>query len=277
LHSSPSEDRLTNPLLFISISFYISVAIFFGGIIYRVLRWLVVPVPTMIMLTPAPITGTGVVKRLGLEFLSFGSLRKAGRKLWLGGWLFHLLLGVTLLTHIVTIFFPVIWSTVGYTWYEVAGYAGILFAAVISFLLFRRLFHPGIRYFSKYSDYFLILLVFSLAFVGDYARVFGKLDQGAVSSYLIGLLTFQPVLPPSNLAFLTHFLLAQLLLMYIPFSKVTHLVGWVLAPTRNQRNVARSEWHRNPWEPRVEIEDWESYAQRYRRELEELGPGGERA
>jgi nitrate reductase gamma subunit len=230
----------------------------------------------MIMLTPAPITRVGVVKRLGLEFLSFPSLRKAGRKLWLGGWLFHLLLGITLLTHIVTIFFPAIWSMVGYTWYEVAGYAGILFAAVISFLLFRRLFHPGIRYFSKYSDYFLILLVFTVVFVGDYTRTFGKLDMGAVSNYLYGILIFQPVLPPANLAFLTHLLLAQFFLIYIPFSKVSHLVGWVLAPTRNQRNNPRARWHRNPWNPMVEGESWESYATRFQRELEELGPGGER-
>jgi nitrate reductase gamma subunit len=240
------------------------------------LKWLAIPVPTIIMLTPAPITRTGVAKRLALEFFSFASLRKAGRKLWLGGWLFHLLLVVTFLTHIVTIFFPAIWSTLGYRWYEAAGYAGILFAAVILFLLFRKLVHPGIHYFSKYSDYFLILLVLSVTFLGDYTRAFGKLDQGAVSAYLTGLLTLQPVLPPSNAVFLSHFLLAQLLLMYIPFSKVTHLIGWVLAPTRNQRNVGRSEWHRNPWNPAVELEPFESYAARYQRELEELGPGGER-
>jgi len=267
---------MTNPLLLVSILAYVSVGVFSVGIVYRVLKWLAIPVPTMIMLTPAPITQAGVVKRLGLEFLSFPSLRKGGNKLWVGGWLFHILLGVTILTHIVTIFFPIVWSIVGYTWYDVAGYAGILFAAVISYLLFRRLVHPGIRYLSKYADYMLILLVLSLAFLGNYVRTFGRVDEGAVSSYFVGLLTFQPVLPPPNLAFLTHFLLAQLLLMYIPFSKVTHLVGWVLAPTRNQRNVARSEWHRNPWQPNVNGEGWKKYAERYRKELEELGPGGER-
>jgi nitrate reductase gamma subunit len=230
----------------------------------------------MIMLTPAPITRTGVARRLGFEFLSFASLSKAGRKLWLGGWLFHLLLGITLLTHVVSIFFPTIWTAVGYTWYEAAGYAGILFAGVISFLFFRRLIHPAVRYVSKYSDYFLLLLMFSVVFLGNYTRAFGKLDVGAVSNYLYGLLTLQPVLPPANLPFLSHLLLAQLFLMYIPFSKVSHLVGWVLAPTRNQQNNARARCHRNPWNPTVELEPWEKYAARYQRELEELGPGGER-
>jgi nitrate reductase gamma subunit len=176
----------------------------------------------------------------------------------------------------VTIFFPGIWAAIGYTYYELAGYAGIVFAAVISFLLFRRLVQPTVRYVSRYSDYFLILLILSVVFVGDYVRTFGKLEMGAVSSYLYGLLTFQPVLPPANLAFLTHLLLAQFFLMYIPFSKVSHLVGWVLAPTRNQRNNPRARWHRNPWNPVIEGESWDSYAARFQRELEELGPGGER-
>jgi nitrate reductase gamma subunit len=255
---------------------YVTAVVFFGGIIYRLLKWLAVPVPTMIMLTPAPITRIGVTKRLGLEFLGFTSLRKGGWKLWLGGWLFHLLLGLTLLTHVVTIFFPLIWVTVGYTLYRIAGYAGILFAAIISFLLFRRLVQPGVRYVSKYSDYFFIMLAFSVVFSGDYTWTFGKLDIGAVTSYFYGLLTLHPVLPPANFAFLTHFALAQLFLMYIPFSKVSHLVGWVTAPTRNQRNDARARWHRNPWNPEVQLEPWESYAARYQNELEELGPGGER-
>ena len=228
------------------------------------------------MLTPAPITRTGIAERLGIEFLSFASLKKAGLKVWFGGWLFHILLGLTILTHVVTIFFPGIWAAIGYTYYELAGYAGIVFAAVISFLLFRRLVQPTVRYVSRYSDYFLILLILSLAFVGDYTRTFGKVDMGAVSNYFYGLLTFQLVLPPANLAFLAHLLLAQFFLMYIPFSKVSHLVGWVLAPTRNQRNNPRARWHTNPWNPVVEGESWESYAARFQRELEELGPGGER-
>jgi len=230
----------------------------------------------MIMLTPAPITRTGVAERLGIEFLSFASLKKAGLKLWLGGWLFHILLGLTILTHIITIFFPRIWVGIGYTYYELAGYAGIVFAAVISFLLFRRLLQANVRYVSRYPDYFLILLILSVVFVGDYTRTFGKLDMETVSNYLYGLLIFQPTLPPANFAFLTHLLLAQFFLMYIPFSKVSHFIGWVLAPTMNQRNNPRARWHRNPWNPVVESESWESYAARFQRELEELGPGGER-
>jgi len=255
---------------------YVTVIIFLGGLTFRAARWWSIPVPTKVMLTPAPTTWPGVFERLTLEFVAFRSLTKGGWKLWLGAWLFHILLGVTLLTHLINFFDYGLWNQIGYGWYEGAGYAGIIFAAVVAFLFLRRVVHPGVRYISKASDYGLLLLLLSLILLGDYTRSFSGVDVSAVSQYLNGLLTLHPTLPPDNPAFLLHLLLAQVFLMYLPFSKVAHLVGWVMAPTRNQRNDARARWHRNPWNPVVELEPYASYAARYQRELEELGPGGER-
>jgi nitrate reductase gamma subunit len=255
---------------------YVTLVVFLGGIIIRTWKWLALPVPTKIMVAPAPLTQPGVAVRLGSELLVFRSLMKADWKLWFGGWLFHVLLGVTVLTHVINIFFPGVWVSMGYGWYEAAGYAGILFAGMVAFLLLRRIVHPGVRYVSKPSDYGLLLLLFSVIFLGDYTRNFSGVDVAAVSTYLQGLISFQQTLPPANLAFLTHLLLAQIFLIYLPFSKIVHFVGWVLAPTRNQRNDARARLHINPWNPTVDIEPWESYAERYRKQLDELGPGGER-
>jgi nitrate reductase gamma subunit len=255
---------------------YVTVLVLFGGLAFRASRWLSIPVPTKVMVTPAPATWPGVFERMSLEFVAFRSLTKGGWKLWLGGWSFHILLGVTLLTHLINFFDYGLWNQVGYGWYEVAGYAGIAFASIAAFLFLRRVFHPGVRYVSKASDYGVLLLLLAVIFLGNYTRTFGGVNIGAVSQYLNGLLTLRPILPPNNPAFLLHLLLAQAFLMYLPFSKVAHLVGWVLAPTRNQRNDARARWHRNPWNPVVELEPYASYAARYQRELEELGPGGER-
>ena len=255
---------------------YVTAILFVGGLSFRALRWLSIPVPTKVMVTPAPATLPGVFERLSLDLIVFRSLGKGDRKLWLAGWLFHILLGITLLTHLVNFFDYALWNAVGYGWYEAAGYAGIIFGSIVAFLLFRRILHPGVRYVSRPSDYGLLLLLLSIIFLGDYARTFGGVNISAVSQYLNGLLTLQPTLPPSNLAFLLHMLLAQVFLMYLPFSKVSHLIGWVLAPTRNQLNDARARLHRNPWNPSVELEPYASYAARYQRELEELGPGGER-
>lgn len=255
---------------------YVTVILFVGGLSFRALRWLSIPVPTKIMITPAPTTWPGVFERLSLDFVVFRSLMKAGRKLWLGGWLFHILLGITLLTHLVNFFDYGLWNAVGYGWYQAAGYAGIIFGSIVAFLFLRRILHPGVRYVSKPSDYGILLLLLSIIFLGDYTRTFGGVDVGAVSQYLNNLLTLKPTLPPNNLAFILHLLLAQVFLMYLPFSKVSHLVGWVLAPTRNQLNDARARWHQNPWNPQIELEPYASYVARYQRELEELGPGGER-
>jgi len=255
---------------------YLTMTLFLGGLVFKSFRWLSIPVPTKIMLAPAPTTLPGVFERLSLEFLAFRSLTKSGWKLWAGGWLFHVLLGVTILTHVINFFNYGLWTVVGYSWYELAGYAGIVFAAIVSFLLLRRMIHSGVRYVSKPSDYGILLLLLGMILLGNYTRSFGGVDLNAVSKYLDGLLTLQPIPPPGNPAFLLHLLLAQIFLMYLPFSKVSHLIGWVLAPTRNQRNDARARWYRNPWNPRIELEPYESYAARYQRELEELGPGGER-
>jgi nitrate reductase gamma subunit len=194
----------------------------------------------------------------------------------LGGWLFHILLGVTLLTHLINFFDYGLWNEVGYGWYEAAGFAGIAFASIVAFPLLRRIFLPSVRFVSKASDYGILLLLLGITFLGDYTRTFSGVNVSAVSQYLYGLLTLQPILPPNNPAFLLHLLLAQVFLMCLPFSKISHLIGWVLAPTRNQRNDSRALWHRNPWNPVVELEPYASYAARYQRELEELGPGGER-
>lgn len=255
---------------------YATLLIFFGGLTFKTLSWLHIPVPTKIAVTPAPVTLPGVLERMSLEFVGFRSLMKGSWKLWLGGWLFHILLGITLLTHLINFFDYGLWSQIGYGWYQAAGYAGIAFATVVAFLFLRRIFHPGVRYVSKPSDYGILLLLLAIIFLGNYARTFGDVNVSAVSQYLYGLITLHPILPPDNGAFLLHLLLAQLLLIYLPFSKVSHLVGWVLAPTRNQRNDSRAVWHRNPWNPAVELEPYASYAARYKRELDELGPGGER-
>jgi broad specificity phosphatase PhoE len=70
----------------------------------------------------------------------------------------------------------------------------------------------------------------------------------------------------------------MILFIYIPFSKVGHLIGWILSPTRNMRNISRYKRHINPWNEEVpgEVEPWEEYYKRFKDQLEQLGPGGER-
>ncbi|MCS7117146.1 MAG: hypothetical protein NZ896_06770, partial [Nitrososphaerales archaeon] len=57
-----------------------------------------------------------------------------------------------------------------------------------------------------------------------------------------------------------------------------HMIGVILSPTRNQRNIARAKRHINPWNDKVKVEirPWEDYYNEYKEELEEIGSEGER-
>lgn len=267
-----------DPLIFLVgyITPYIAFFTLIIGLIYRVVRWLSIPVPFRFPVAPAPITYTGVLKRMSLDFFAFRSLLKGNKKLWIGGYVFHVALAITLVSHVINVYFHDLWSIIGYGWYEAVLYSGIFFLAALAFLFVRRIVLPNVRYISKVSDYIILILLISIVFLGVYMRSFGLVDMSSVSSYMYSLLTFNPIPPPENLWFLTHFVLAQVLFIYIPFSKVSHLIGWILSTTRNMRNITRWRRHVNPWDYPVEVITWDEYYHKFKDELEAIGPGGER-
>ncbi|MCL7391517.1 MAG: respiratory nitrate reductase subunit gamma [Thaumarchaeota archaeon] len=267
-----------DPLIFIIgyITPYIAFFTLILGLMYRVVRWLSIPVPFRLPVAPAPITYTGVLKRMSLDFFAFRSLLKGNKKLWIGGYVFHLALAITLISHIINVYFHELWAVIGYGWYEAVLYSGIFFLAALSFLLVRRIVLPNVRYISKLSDYIILILLITIVFLGVYMRSFGLVDVSSVSEYMHSLLMFNPIPPPGNIWFLTHYVLAQILFIYIPFSKVSHLIGWILATTRNMRNITRWMRHVNPWDYPVEVITWDEYYQKFKDELEAIGPGGER-
>jgi len=259
---------------------YLAVAIFIGGLIFRVAKWLSSYVPVRIPLTPAPITRVGVVTRLGTEFIAFRSLFKANKKLWFSGYLFHVLLGITFIVHLLNIYlYPGFKGVVDSFWFDkLATFSGILFGFSLAYLILRRIFLPHIRMISKLSDYVILILIFILILLGNYTRTFGGVNLDEVRNYMMSLVYLQPILPPNNIYFLLHYVFAMIFLMYIPFSKVAHLIGWLLAPSRNMRNISRFKRHINPWNDEVpgETMTWEEYYKLYKEELDAYGPEGER-
>ncbi len=261
---------------------YLSIAIFIGGLLFRLSRWFSSYLPVRIPLTDAnaPITRTGVVARLGVEFASFRSLLKANKKLWFSGYLFHVLLGITFLVHLFNIYLYSGFSdVVNSIWFDkLATYSGILFTFPLAYLILRRIVLPHIRLISKLSDYVILLLLLSLVILGNYIRTCGVINLDEVRSYMLSLVYLNPTLPPNNIYFLLHYTLAMILFMYIPFSKVAHLIGWLLAPSKNMRHIARHKRHINPWNDEIpgETMTWEEYYKLYKDELDEYGPEGER-
>ena len=89
----------------------------------------------------------------------------------------------------------------------------------------------------------------------------------------MGLATLQPSIPEGGLSglFYVHLFFVSILVAYIPFSKIMHMGGVFLSPTRNLPNDNRMKRHINPWNPDVKIHTYEEYEEHFRDKLKEAG------
>jgi nitrate reductase gamma subunit len=82
----------------------------------------------------------------------------------------------------------------------------------------------------------------------------------------MGLITLHPSTPQDvGILFYVHVFLVSLLFAYFPFSKLMHMSGVFLSPTRNLANNSRMRRHDNPWNYGVKVHTYEEYE-------EEFGP-----
>jgi nitrate reductase gamma subunit len=79
---------------------------------------------------------------------------------------------------------------------------------------------------SFLGDYTAIILLLGLISAGAYMAFFTETDMKAVATWGTGLMTFQPI-SVGNLIFSIHFLFAQALFIYFPFSKLFHPLGQI--------------------------------------------------
>ena len=61
------------------------------------------------------------------------------------------------------------------------------------------------------------------------------------------------------------------LFAYFPFSKLMHLGGVFLSPTRNMPNDSRMVRHVNPWNYPVKVHTYEEYEDHFREKMIEAG------
>jgi len=117
------------------------------------------------------------------------------------------------------------------------------------YLFLRRVAIPQVRYISLVADYFPLFLILSIGTTGVLLRhTDSRVDIVQVKALAMGLLSFSPTLPEGiGAMFFIHLFLVSLLLIYFPMSKLMHLGGVFLSPTRNMRNNSREVRHVNPW------------------------------
>lgn len=252
----------------------------------------------------SPVAGWQIVVRMALEILTFRSLFRNTRMrlnpdgrlsyqleifLWVGALAFHYAFLVVLIRHLrfftepvpffvqltenidsffrVEIIYPVF--KFGIPGVYISGF--VLLAAV-SYLFLRRLFVRQVKYISIASDYFPLFLIFGIALSGILMRYFTKVDVAAAKQLTMGLITFRPAIPQGiGAIFFVHVFLVSILIAYFPFSKLMHLGGIFLSPTRNMPTDTRARRHVNPWNYPVPVHTYEEYEDEFRGKMIEAG------
>ena len=156
--------------------------------------------------------------------------------------------------------------------------SGLLILAALAFLLGRRLWDARLRYISLPADYFFLFLLLGIVCTGLYMRHWDKVDAVSIKTFAMGLVTFRPTLPESaSPAFFAHLLLASVLLACIPQSKIMHMGGILLSPTRAMPNDSRQIHRKNPWNPPKEYRTYAEYEDDFHEAMAEVGLPLERA
>ena len=213
---------------------YLAAAVFCGGMVRQTARWLRTPAPFPLTLAPPP---NGRAAGIAWELLSFRTLWRGERRLWIGAWLTHAALALVLVGHLLGI------GTLAqqFTWLgcsapasvalsgELGMAAGIGLGVGLTALGIRRLTHPQVRRLSSAEDFFVVGLLLAIVATGLALRLGpGHVDLAEVRTYVAGLLSLNPRAIPAQPLLVAHFTLVNLLLLGFPFSKLVHLTGAIV-------------------------------------------------
>jgi nitrate reductase gamma subunit len=289
---------------------YLALVLFLGGLTYRVLGWARTPVPFRIPTTcgeqrslawikPArlenPSTTLGVIGRMALEILLFRSLfrntkteLRSGPKLvyaeqkwlWLAALAFHWSFLIILLRHIRFFMEPapgwVLKLQAMDAFFQVGTpevyLTDVIVIGALGYLLYRRFADAQVSYTSLAADYFALFLLLGLVISGILMRYFTRVDLERVKELALGLVTFTPVVSREvGSVFFVHLLLLSALIAYFPFSKLVHMPGIFLSPTRNLANNNRMKRHINPWDYPVNVHTYREWEEEFREKIVAAG------
>jgi len=295
---------------------YLALALFVGGFVYRILDWMQSPVPFRITTTAgqarsldwikqdrleSPSGFWGTAGRVLLEVFLFRSLFRntkaeispgpnmiygSSKWLWLGGLVFHWSMLIIVLRHYRFFLTPIPGFLEGLE--KADGFLQVtlpalyltdfLFVAALTYLVARRWFDVKISYISLANDFFPLFLLLGIGLSGIWMRYFEKVDVSHVKLLMQNLISFQPAVPgPIGGMFYVHLFLVSVLAAYFPFSKLMHMGGIFLSPTRNLANNNREKRHINPWNQPVKIRTYAEYEDEFREKMEKAKLPLERA
>ncbi len=289
---------------------YAAILTFLAGFVLRVIKWARSPVPFRITTTCGqqkslpwikhnelenPSNGFSTFLRMLLEILFFRSLfrnikveLKEGPKLtygsskwlWLGGLVFHWSFLIIFIRHFRFFSEPIPWCITTLEKLDSFFQVGlpiiyatdVLLLGALTYLVLRRLLDSRLRYISLNADYFPLFLILAIGCTGAWMRYISKVDIVNIKQLSLGLFSFHPVVPEGlSFLFYIHLFLVSVLIAYIPFSKLIHMGGVFLSPTRNLANNNRMKRHINPWNPNVKMHTYEEYEDEFREVMREAG------
>lgn len=289
---------------------YLAIATFVIGFVLRVLGWAKVPVPFRIPTTAGqmksfqwikhdkydnPNSGGQVIVRMLLEILLFRSLFRntkaelrdgprlaysSDKWLWLAGMAFHWSFLIIVLRHLRFFFAEVplfVQNIEGLDGFLQVGapllyITDVVIVAAATYLFIRRVVIPQMKYISLPADYFPLFLILGIAITGVLMRYFTRIHVVGIKELMMGLVTLKPAIPEGiGSLFYVHLFLVSTLLMYFPFSKLMHMGGVLMSPTRNLANNNRRQHHENPWNYPVKVHTYSEYEDEFRDKMKEVG------
>jgi nitrate reductase gamma subunit len=290
---------------------YAAFLLFVAGMIVRVLKWGTSPVPFRIPTTcgqqkslpwikhsklESPASLPGVIGRMALEVLVFRSLFRnlktqlgkdrqlaygEAKWLWLAGMAFHWSFLIILFRH-MRFFIEKVPAAVKIaevldSFLQIGApllyMTDVVIILAVTYLVIRRIGIPQMRYLSLMSDYFPLFLILGIAVSGVLMRYFYKTDIVSVKVLAMSLISLKPAVPADTIGviFYIHLFLISTLFAYFPMSKLVHLGGVFMSPTRNLANNSRMKRHVNPWNYPVHVHTYEEYENDFRNKMKDAG------
>ncbi len=220
---------------------YITVTLFALGILYRLGRWAGARMVHNITLSPWLRNSGQVAVRVGSEAFLFRNLFRFDRALWAGALLMHFALLNVFGGHVMGFGFlgeqfaliPGLGITSEFS-KEISDLLGAIFGIVLLvallYLLYRRFTIRAVRLVTRPGDNLWLIYLLLLVGIGDVMRFVPEyhMEYKLVRDYIAALIHFQPVMHMellNSIFFLAHLLLAQILLIMFPFSKLMHVFG----------------------------------------------------
>jgi nitrate reductase gamma subunit len=290
---------------------YAAVATFIIFMIVRILKWGSSPVPFRIPTTCGqqeslpwikqsklenPSTVLGVLGRMALEVFFFRSLFRnlktqlgedkklsygEAKWLWAAGLAFHYSFLVILIRHLrfftQVLPFPVQLVEGLDSFLQIGTpllyMTDLVLLGAVFYLFLRRVGIPQLSYISLINDYFPLFLIFGIGITGVLMRYFYKTDIVSVKMLAMSLVSFSPIAPAAGIGpiFYVHLFLICTLFAYFPFSKLVHMAGVFMSPTRVLANNSRKKRHINPWNYPVHVHTYAEYENDFREKMKKAG------